>query len=61
VFLKQVCQKVNYVGAPTLYKAAKQVCLTTAHALTEQKQGDQIGRIFADWAIAYFGQMLKIV
>jgi hypothetical protein len=23
-------------------------------------QGDQIGRIFAHWAIAFFGQFLKI-
>jgi hypothetical protein len=24
------------------------------------RQGDQIGRIFAQWAIIYFGQFLKI-
>jgi hypothetical protein len=23
-------------------------------------QGDQIGRIFANWAIVYFGQFLKV-
>jgi hypothetical protein len=31
-----------------------------ASSCPKAEQGDQIGRIFAYWAIAYFGQLFEI-
>jgi hypothetical protein len=39
----------------------KQVLEVFAHSCTQsQTQGDQIGRIFAYWAIVFFGHFLKM-
>jgi hypothetical protein len=34
-------------------------CASDRECFLTRKQGDQIGRIFAQWAIAYFGQWFE--
>jgi hypothetical protein len=58
-----LCEKINNKTATIrdhLFYLLKSLKTGSISSSPAAQQGDQIGRIFAQWVIVYFGQLLKI-